>query len=549
ATPPPPVRFTDVTGAGGIHFRHVNGARGEKFLPETMGGGVACLDFDSDGDIDLFFVNSMEWPGAAAPGPAAVGALYRNDTPAGSAMRFTDVTAGSGLDVPMYGMGAAAGDYDNDGRVDLLVTAVGGPRLFHNLGGGRFREVTREAGLGGLETEWSTAAAWFDLENDGDLDLFVGNYVRWTPEIDREVNNVLVGVGRAYGRPWNYPGTMPRLFRNEGGGRFADVSARSGLQLRNPATGVPLAKTLAVAPIDLNEDGWMDLVVANDTVRNLVFTNRHDGTFAEVGVESGIAYDAYGQARGAMGIDAARFRNDDTLGIAIGNFANEMNALYVSQGPRERLGFADAAIAEGLGPSSQLLLKFGLFFFDYDLDGRLDVLTVNGHIEEEIGKVQTAVRYRQPAQLFWNAGTGQTFVNVGPEVAGPDLFMPRVGRGSAYADLDGDGDLDVVMTQVNGPAAVMRNNLDRPTGWIRIRLAGTRSNRDAIGAWIYARKGGQTIARQVMPTRSYLSQSELPVTLGWGGGTLESLEVRWPDGRRQSVDIPADGTRLVVQER
>ena len=444
----PRVRFVDVTREAGIDFIHENGARGAKYLPETLGGGVALFDADGDGDADILFVNGCPWDEGGRPsGTGPTQRLYRNDTPPGGPMRFTDITAGSGLDVVFQGMGAAVGDCDNDGRVDVLLTGVGGARLFHNEGEGRFREITVEAGIGGWNSDWSTAAAWFDADNDGDLDLFVGNYVGWTPEVDRQVNNQLVGIGRAYGRPWNYPGTLPRFFRNHGG-RFTEEAGPAGFQVRNPSTGLPMEKTLAVAPIDLDGDGWMDLVVANDTVRNFVFVNRGDGTFREAGVETGIAYDTYGQARGAMGIDAARFRNDDDLGIAIGNFANEMNALYVSQGARESLVFADAAITEGLGPASQLLLKFGLFFFDYDLDGRLDVLTANGHIEADIEKVQAAVRYRQPAQLFWNAGGSQTFVSVGPEHAGPDLFQPIVGRGSAFADLDGDGDLDVVLTQV-----------------------------------------------------------------------------------------------------
>lgn len=545
----PRVRFVDVTRAAGIDFTHENGARGAKYLPETMGGGVALFDADADGDADILFVNGCPWdadghPSRSGPTPR----LYRNDTAPGGPLHFTDISPGSGLDVVLQGMGAAVGDYDNDGRVDVLLTGVGGARLFRNQSDGRFLEVTAATGLGGWESDWSTAAAWFDADNDGDLDLFVGNYVGWSPEIDQQVNNQLVGVGRAYGRPWNYPGTLPRFFRNHGG-RFTEEAEAAGFHVRNPSTDLPMAKTLAVAPVDLDGDGWMDLVVANDTVRNFVFVNRGNGTFREVGVETGIAYDTYGQARGAMGIDAARFRNDDDLGIAIGNFANEMNALYVSQGSRESLVFADAAIAEGLGPASQLLLKFGLFFFDYDLDGRLDVLTANGHIEADIEKVQAAVRYRQPAQLFWNAGGSQTFVSVGPEQCGPDLFQPIVGRGSAFADLDDDGDLDVVLTQVGGPPVVLRNEPSGKPHWLRLRLVGTTSNRDAIGAWIRVRTGAGIQARQVMPTRSYLSQSELPVTIGLGStDRVDSLEIRWPSGRTQSLKPSGVDRTLTVAE-
>jgi hypothetical protein len=514
-----------------------------------MGSGVAFFDFDNDGDEDLLFINSRSWteaPLGSTTAPTA--ALYENDGHG----HFKNVTVGSGLDVLLYGTGVACADFDNDGKVDVLITTVGGSHLFHNLGNRHFEEVTSTAGLEVTRGEWNTAAAWFDMDNDGDLDLFIGNYVVWTPELDRGVNNQLVGVGKAYGRPWNFAGTLPHLFRNDGQGHFTDVAAQSGLQVRNPATGLPMAKTLAVVPIDLNDDGWIDLVVANDTIQNFAFTNRHDGTFAEVGQELGVAFDSYGQARGAMGIDAARFREDRSLGIAIGNFANEMNALYVAQPANDgEVRFADEAISQGIGPESQLLLKFGLFFFDYDLDGRLDVLTSNGHIEQDIEKVQAHVHYRQPAQLFWNAGNPRTFVNVSTNQAGSDLFQPLVGRGSAYADIDGDGDLDVVMTQVNGPPLLLRNDQALGHHWVRLKLTGTKSNRDAIGAWISVRAGGKNIVRHVMPTKSYLSQSELPVTVGLGELThVDSVTIRWPRGFRQQIDsIKIDQLTSIVEPK
>ena len=529
----PIAKFTDITRESGVTFTHVNGAYGEKLLPETMGGGVAFFDYDNDGQQDLLFINSTYWPGHLPEGkkPPTM-ALYHNDGHG----HFTDSTSGSGLDVSFYGMGVAIGDYDNDGLDDVFVTAVGGNHLFHNEGHGKFREVTLEAGVGGSTNDWSTCAAFIDYDNDGRLDLFVGSYVKWSREIDAEVGYKIDGRTRAYGQPMNFTGAFPHLYHNDGQGRFSDVSASSGVQVKNPATGVPAAKTLGVAPGDVDGDGWLDLVLANDTVPNLVFINQHDGTFKEIGAQSGVAFDSYGNTRGAMGIDTARYRNDGKLGIAIGNFANEMTALYVAQ--NSPTNFSDEAITEGVGPASRLLLKFGLFFFDYDLDGRLDLLTANGHLEEEISKIQKSQKYEQPAQLFWNAGerAGGCFVAVPPEKAGTDLFQTIVGRGSAFADIDGDGDLDVVLTQVGRPPLLLRNDQNLHHHWIRLKLVGTRSNRDAIGAWINVRVNGRTLSRQVMPTRSYLSQSELPVTIGLGDAARpDSVEILWPRGALQKV--------------
>ena len=541
----PVAKFTDITREAGITFTHVNGAYGDKLLPETMGGGVAFFDYDNDDRPDLLFINSTYWPGHVPPSkPPPTMALYRNEGQG----RFTDVTAGSGLDVSCYGMGVAVGDYDNDGRPDVFITGVGGSHLFHNQGQGKFREVTREAGLAGSSEDWGTSAAWIDYDNDGKLDLFVCQYVRWSPEIDRAAHFELPRIGRAYGPPRHFVGTFPQLYRNEGNDRFTDRSAAAGLQIKNPATGLPMAKSLAVAPVDADNDGWMDLVVANDTVQNFLFRNQRDGTFKEIGARSGIAYDAYGLTRGAMGIDSARFRNDDTLGIAIGNFANEMNALYVA--PRGSLVFADEAIKEGVGPASQNLLKFGLFFFDYDLDGRLDVLTANGHLEPEINRVQATQQYRQPAQLFRNRGyKGLGFLPVPPEKCGPDLLQPIVGRGSAFADIDGDGDLDVVLTQIAGPPLLLRNDQKLRHHWIRLKLIGTKSNRDAIGAWIKVRVRGHVLSRQVMPGRSYLSQSELPATIGLGeADKVDRVEISWPSGATHRINPPSTGQLTVITE-
>ena len=527
----PGVGFTDVTESSGIDFKHVNGSFGEKWLPETMGSGVAVIDYDQDRAPDLFFVNACYWPehlpdGATQP----THALYRNL----GGGHFQDVTAQSGLDKTHYGMGVAVGDYDNDGWPDLFITGVGGNHLMHNTGEGYFEEVTREAGVGEGAQDWSTCAAFLDHDNDGDLDLFVGHYVQWSPSIDLEQGTTLTGLGRAYGQPMNFQGTYPALYENLGSGRFKDVSELAGLRIKNPATGVPVAKSLGVAPVDLDDDGFMDLVIANDTVQNFVMHNQGDGTFKEIGARSGMGFDSFGKARGAMGIDTARFREDDALGVGVANFANEMTALYV--GKADQTIFTDEAIPAGIGPASRLALKFGLFFFDYDLDGWQDLLTANGHLEEEIHQIQESQQYEQAAHLFWNAGpaTGCRFIEVSPEQAGQDLFKPIVGRGSAFADFDGDGDLDVVMTQTNQKPVLLRNDQDLGHHWIRLKLVGASSNRDAIGAWVRLRVGDQDYWRQVMPTRSYLSQSEKIITFGMGKAeSYQELEVIWPGGQTQ----------------
>lgn len=536
----PNVTFTDITQAAGIQFIHRNGAAGEKLLPETMGGGGGFFDYDQDGDQDLLLVDSMDWPSdgnllrPSASGDASSSLrLYQNDGH-GS---FTEKTAESGLEITLYGMGVAFGDVDNDGRVDLFVTAVGSNRLFRNLGEGKFQDVTEAAGVGGDGTKWSSSAGFFDHDNDGDLDLFVCNYVKWSKEFDLAQNFQLTGGGRAYGRPQAFEGAFPYLYRNEGDGKFVNVSADSGVQIRNRDTQVPLAKSLGVVFADLDNDGWMDIVVANDTVQNFLLRNRRDGTFEEVGAASGIAFDTAGNARGAMGIDAARFRNSDVLGVAIGNFANEMTGLYVTSA--NDLQFVDEAVATGLGPNTRLELTFGLFFFDYDLDGRLDLFAANGHLEEEINRVQPSQHYEQPPHLFWNGGAGlkTEFIPVKADKCGEDLMKPTVGRGAAYADIDGDGDLDILIVACGKAARLLRNDQDLKHHWLRFQLVGAgKSNRDAIGAWVEVKTPHGSQRRQVMPTRSYQSQVELPVTFGLGhDDRVEGVTIAWPDGTRQIV--------------
>ncbi len=526
----PEVHFTDVTTAAGIDFTHYNGAYGDKLLPESMGGGVAFLDYDLDGDQDLLLTQSADFPFAENKRrPAPTQKLYANDGHG----QFTDITAQAGLDLSFYAMGMAVGDYDGDGDPDIFLTAVGPNKMLRN-DGGLFTDVTQWANLAGRDEEWSASAAFFDYDNDGDLDLFVANYVRWSEEIDFELDFRLTGIGRAYGPPQSYEGTLPYLYRNEGDGTFTDVSASAGIQISNSATGLPMAKSLGVGPVDVDGDGFIDLLVANDTVRNFFFRNLGDGTFAEEGELLGVAYDRDGNATGAMGVDVGHIRNDANLGFALANFANEMSSLYVSQD--DPTFFVDESITEGIGAPSRKVLSFGLFLFDYDLDGRLDLLQANGHVESDIQQVDPSQSYAQPAQLFWNAGPDapRGFV----EVTGTgDLAQPLVGRGIAYADIDGDGDLDIAIAQTGGPARLLRNDQQLGHHWLRVQLAGAAPNTTAIGAWVEVTASDLLQRRQVMPSRSYQSQVESVLTFGLGQAeSVDKITVTWPDGASTEVE-------------
>ena len=539
----PSIQFTNITKSAGIDFVHTNGAAGEKLLPETMGGGCAFLDYDSDGDQDVLLVNSKNWPWSENADPQATTALYKNDGQG----HFVNVSEEANLAISCYGMGTAIGDYDNDGDPDVFISAVGKNHLYRN-DNGVFIEVTQAAKIAGSDDTWSTSCAWLDYDNDGLLDLLVANYVQWSKEIDLAQDFRLTGIGRAYGPPFSFEGSYPYFYHNNGDGTFTDVSQQSGIQQNNLATKDPLSKTLGIAPVDINNDGWIDFVLANDTVRNLLFLNEQDGTFREVGIEAGIAFDASGKSRGAMGIDTGCFRNDDCLGVAIANFANEMSALYVSAG--KDAAFTDDAIPSGLGPPTRTDLAFGLFFFDVDLDGRLDLFSANGHLENDINKIQKSQHYRQNPRVFWNAGPSgrDEFVALEPEKDSA-LSAPLVGRGAAYADIDADGDLDVLVTQIGDRPALLRNDLQNDKHFLRIKLVGRRCNRDAIGAWVEVHQSDRQLKRQVMPTRSYLSQVELPVTIGLGSeAKVDSVIVHWPDGSTQEVrDFVLDEVTIVTQ--
>ena len=535
----PPGRFVDITAESGLGaFARVNGATGEKLLPETSGGGGAFADLDNDGDLDVVLVNGRAWPWsrrgasveAAAPlAPATRSTLtvFAND----GRGHFTDATAAMGLTVQRYGMGVAAGDFDNDGWTDLYLTAVGQNTLLKNVGG-RFHDVTASAGVGGGADDWSTCANWFDADNDGDLDLFVCRYVRWSRALDLAQAFSLAGIGRAYGPPRNFAGTAPAFYVNQGDGRFVERAAAAGLVITDPVTKQPAAKSLGVALVALDDDACIDLVVANDTVRNFAFRNRCDGTFEEVGTTLGLAYDSYGNARSGMGIDAADVRGDGAPAVAIGNFANEMTAFYVKQPGSGQ--FVDESIASGLGAPSRASLTFGVLFFDYDLDGRLDLVTINGHVEDQIALVQASQQHAQPAKLYWNAGPDApaTFVPVAEAGA---LSSPMVGRGGAYGDIDGDGDLDLLLVPVSGPVRLLRNDAEGGR-WARLLLVGTASTHDAVGARVEVVSGARTQRRLVSPTHGYLSQSERTLTFGFGPGEAPTaVRITWPSGAVQTL--------------
>jgi hypothetical protein len=526
AQQPPAVTFTDVTQAAGLRFRHTNGAFGKKYLPETMGSGGAFLDYDGDGWQDILLVNSKGWPGQK--GGRATSALYRNLKNG----TFADVSAAAGLDVEMYGMGVAAGDYDNDGRTDVYLTGLGGNRLFHN-DGSRFTDVTAKAGVG--NGGFSTSAAFLDYDRDGRLDLFVANYVEWT--IEKDLYCTLDGKTKSYCTPESYQGQSPTLYRSRGDGTFEDVTKKAGLW--NPAS-----KALGVSLLDYDSDGWLDIFVANDTQPNRLYRNGGDGTFKDVGMAAGVAFGETGVARAGMGTDAADYDGSGRPSLVIGNFSNEMMGLYHNEGTGL---FIDEAPASTIGKTTLLSLTFACFFFDYDLDGRLDIFGVNGHVSDDIEAVQPKVKYAQPPNLFRNLG-GRRFEAV--TSAGSAFQVPMVGRGGAYGDFDNDGDLDLLVTTNNGPARLLRNDGGNKSQWLRVRTVGTRANRDGIGARVtVTTPDGKTSWGLVKTGSSYCSQSELPLTFGLGSATKAAkVEVAWPGGATETVSDVAAGRTIVIQE-
>jgi hypothetical protein len=508
----PGFRFADVTSSAGIQFQHNGGAFGGKFLPETLGSGCAFLDYDRDGWQDILLINGMDWPGHKQRRSTL--RLYHNNRNG----TFTDVTSRAGLDLEMYGMGVAVGDYDNDGFPDILITCVGQNRLFHNTGKGTFTDVTGASGLG-KRLSFSTSGLWFDYDRDGLLDLFVCNYVKWSPEHD--VFCSLDGKHKSYCTPEAYRGETCWLFRNRGNGTFEDVTASSGIFDSS-------SKSLGVAMLDDAHGGFPDLLVANDTQPNKLYRNQHNGTFKDAAVELGLAFSSEGRARAGMGVDAGDFRNSGHPGIAITNFDNEMTGLYEFSGKT----YEDVAAQAGIGLASKNSLGFGCSFLDVNLDGWLDLAVANGHIDETVRNIRGNVGYAQPPQMFLNNGTG-SFREVAAELSG-GFDGPKVGRGLAYADFDRDGDLDLLLTTNNGSAYLYRNDQLAGNRSIRFRLVGTKSNRDAIGAVVHIVSGGLAQSRMVKSGSSYLSQSELPLTFGLEKrDRVDQVVVNWPSGRTE----------------
>ena len=521
------IQYRDITAKAGINFKHNDGAFGKKYLPETMGPGCAFIDYDNDGWPDILLINGENWPGH--PGTATTPKLYHNNHDG----TFTDVTRKAGLAIPMYGMGAAIGDYDNDGFDDIFISALGQSHLFHNNGNGTFSDVTKSAGLLGT-TGFSTSAAWVDYDRDGKLDLVVANYVDWSEKSD--LFCTIDGTHKSYCTPESYKGSSARLWHNLGNGKFEDATQKAKLY-------DPNSKGLGVAILDADGDGWPDILLANDTQPNKLYINQHDGTFAERGVSAGIAFSEDGVARAGMGVDAADYDRSGKPSIIITNFANQMLSLYHNEGNDL---FVDNAPTSEVGRATLVTLGFGCFFFDYDNDGWQDIFVADGHIEDAIERVQKRVRYAEPPHLFRNLSGGK-FQEV-TQTLGADFASPKVARGAAYADIDNDGFPDILLT-TNGGRAYLFHSQNGTNRSLRIKLVGTESNRDGIGASVRVISGKDDQTKTVHSGSSYLSQSELILTFGLNSATkADSVQIKWPSGRVDKLTNVNAGQTVTIQE-
>ena len=521
------ITFRDITAQAGIHFTHNNAAFGKKYLPETMGPGCAFIDYDNDGWPDILLVNGENWPGHA--GPQSTTKLYHNNHDG----TFADVTQKAGLASPMFGLGVAVGDYDNDSYEDIFITALGQSHLFHNNRNGTFSDVTKSAGVWGAN-EFSTSAAWVDYDRDGKLDLVVANYVQWS--IQGDLFCTLDGTHKSYCTPESYKGASARLWHNLGNGRFEDATEKAHFFDNT-------SKTLGIAVLDYDGDGWPDVFLANDTQPNKLYLNKRDGTFEEKAVPAGIAFSEDGIARAGMGVDAGDYDHSGRPSLIISNFANQMVSLYHNEGNGL---FVDEAPSSEVGRATLVTLGFGCFFFDYDNDGWPDILVADGHIEDQIEKVQKRVSYNEPPHVFRNLGGGK-FVEV-TQALGGGFASPRVGRGAAYADINNDGALDVLMTTNGGRAYLFRNDGVNNRS-VRIKLVGTKSNRDGIGAVIRVASGGDKQWKMVRSGSSYLSQSELVATFGLGQrSAADTIEIQWPSGQIDKLANVSVGQTVTVEE-
>ncbi len=504
--------FQEAAARTGLKFHHFTGSTGERYMPEIMGAGVALLDYDNDGDLDVYLVQGAAFDPSRQPGEPLGNRLYRNDLSSTGSLGFTDVTVESGTGHSGYGMGVATGDYDNDGDVDLYVTNFGPNVLYRNDGRGRFTDVTRLAGVD--DDRWSTSAAFVDYDRDGALDLFVLNYVDFTVTGNKRC---YAPTGELdYCTPKAYNPVTARLFRNEGGGRFLDVSVASGISAaRGPGLGVTSA--------DLNGDGWVDLYVANDTAANLLWINQKNGTFRENGLPAGAAYSEDGLAKAGMGVSAGDYDNDGWEDLVVVNLTREGATLFRNDASG---GFQDVTLATGLKPITYPFTGFGVDWFDYDHDGWLDLFIANGAVTIQESLRGQPYPFHQKNQLIRNEA-GKRFTDVSAR-AGTALALSEVTRGAAFGDIDNDGDVDIVLTNNNGPARLLLNQAAGGGHWLVVRLAGGVSQGARVAV---LRRGARPLWRRAHTDSSYLSASDPRVHFGLGDATLvDRIRVQWPDG-------------------